>query len=64
VARLRGKHKRALGSQPTGEFCQDGQIDVQTHALDPTHAQRSHRPFVLEPAELALDGSTAAVELA
>lgn len=33
-------------------------------ALDPADAERSHRPFVLEPAELALDRATAPVELA
>jgi hypothetical protein len=37
---------------------------MQPNALDPPHAQREQRPFVLEPAELSLHRSAAAVELA
>ncbi len=36
---------------------------MQADPLDAPHAQRSEGPFVLEPAELALDRATAAVEL-
>jgi len=57
-----GRHGSRYG-EPTGEFRQHGQIDVQAHALDPPNPQGSHRPFVLEPAELALDRAAAAVEL-
>ena len=44
------------------ELGEDREVGVQSHALDAAHAQRQQRPFVLQPSELALDGSTAAVE--
>lgn len=37
---------------------------MEPDPIQPTDAQREQRPFVLEPAELVLDGSAAAVQLA
>jgi hypothetical protein len=51
---LRRYSKCPLGGKPTGEFRQDGQIDVEPHALQAAYPQRQHRPLVLEPSELAL----------
>ncbi len=36
---------------------------MQPHSAKPSNAERRERPFVLQPAELALDGATRAVEL-
>src|SRR5437879_5574825 len=40
------------------------QIGVEHHALDPSHPKRSKPVFVLEPAELALDGGPTTAEVA
>jgi hypothetical protein len=45
-----------------GEPRQDRQVSVQRHPLDPPHPKGQQRPFVLQPAELPLHGTTAAVE--
>ena len=50
--RLRGdRHPAKSGC----ELREDRQVGVQRDSLDPTHAQRQERPFVLQAAELALD---------
>ena len=43
---------------------EDRQVGVKPDSLKAAYAQREQRPFVLEPSELALDGSTAAVQVA
>jgi hypothetical protein len=60
---LRRDSKRPLAGAPTGEFRQDGGVHMKPYALQAPDLQRSHSPFVLEPAELPLSGTPRAVEL-
>ncbi len=45
-----------------GQLGEDRQVHVQPHALDSAHPEGEQRPFVLEPAEPALDAAALAIE--
>src|SRR3989442_704718 len=54
--------QRSRTRERAGELGEDGQVGGQAHALNAPGAEWGERPFVLEPAELALDGGALAVE--
>ena len=62
--RLGSKRDVARFGERAGELGEDRQVGVEPDPLQPADAERQQRPFVLEPAELALDGGAARVELA
>jgi hypothetical protein len=49
--------------QPRDQPSEDRQVGVELHAVDPTDSQGQERPFVLQAAELTLDGSALVVQL-
>jgi hypothetical protein len=54
-----GLRREGNGSRPcerAGEPRKDREVRVKLDALTATDAERREGPFVLEPAELALDG--------
>jgi hypothetical protein len=45
-----------------GEPSEDGQVGVESHSFQPADPEGQERPFVLQPAEFAFDGSALVVQ--
>jgi len=58
---LRRERNGSCPGQGTRELGEDRQVGVKLNTLKPTNTERRKRPLILEPSELALDGSPASV---
>jgi hypothetical protein len=61
---LRREWNGSRSGERGGEAGEDHKVGVKLHLLDLAHAERAESPFVLQAAELALDGSASLVEVA
>jgi hypothetical protein len=57
-----GDGGRCGSRERVGELGEDGEVGVKANLVQPAYAQGQQRPFVLEPAKLALNRPTALVE--
>jgi hypothetical protein len=60
---LRREGYGSRSAEPAGELGEDRQIGVQPDPVESTDAEGQSRPFVLQPAELALDRPRLASEV-